>query len=458
MINHNHPDNNRPLKQIALDFFLQTISLIDPEKLITDQIQLQNNDLIIDNQRIDLERFDRLIVIGFGKASLKMAAGLKSILAGRKIEGIVATNGLLPSVNMSDLEVIVAGHPYPDAGSLYAAERALELVSSADDSTLIFYLISGGGSSLFEKPVDQNIALGDLQQLNKLLVNCGATIREMNTIRKHLSAVKGGRLAMLAPNSVQISLYISDVNADELSTIASDPTGPDDTTLDEFYDVIEKYDLRPKLPPSIAWLISNRVVSETPKSGAGFFRNIKRCLLMDNRQLLSIAADLTSQSAWLTEIDFGNNEDYYRVVADRLLARLRELSDEHPEKFICIVSGGEVSCPVTGDGTGGRNQEFVLYCAAKLDKLFPDSTVAVLSAGTDGIDGNSNAAGAVIDLNIMFSHDSARSMAEDFLARNDSFHFFERFGGLIVTGPSGTNIRDLRLLFLRPVSMSNISD
>jgi glycerate 2-kinase len=448
MSNNTNLDKTRPLKQMAREIFLQTISQIDPEILVNNQIKRDGNYLSISDEQIDLAQFDRIIIIGFGKASLKMATGLRSILEDREIEGIVATNGLLGSIIITDVEVIVGGHPYPDAGSLYAASRAMELVSSADESTLIFYLISGGGSSLFEHPIDENISLADLQQLNKLLVTCGATIREINTIRKHLSAVKGGRLSILAPNSVQISLYISDVNTDELSTIASDPTGPDDTTLAEFYDVIEKYDLLSKLPPSIARLISDRVV---------YFRNIKRYLLMDNRQLLSIAANLARESGWLTEIDFGNNEDYYRVVADRLLDRLRELSDGHPEESICIASGGEVSCPVTGDGTGGRNQEFALYCAAKLDELFPDSEVTVLSAGTDGIDGNSNAAGAVIDLNTMFPHDSARSMAEHFLERNDSFHYFERFGGLIITGPTGTNVRDLRLLFLRPVSISNIS-
>jgi glycerate 2-kinase len=443
-------DKRLPLKQIALEIFLQTISRIDPEKLVAGQIRRDGHYLSISDELIDLAKFDCIIIIGFGKASLKMAASLRSILADRKIEGIVATNGLLGSVRITDLEVIVGGHPYPDAGSLYAASRAVELVSSADESTLIFHLISGGGSSLFEKPLDEGISLGDLQQLNKLLVTCGATIREINTVRKHLSAVKGGRLAMLAPDSKQISLYISDVNCDELSTIASDPTGPDDTTLDEFYGAIEKYGLLRKMPSSIANLISERAITETPKNDDVFFNHIKRHLLIDNKQVLSIAANLATKSGWSTEIDANNNEQHYRVVADRLLDHLRELASTNPTRPVCIVSGGEVICPVHGYGIGGRNQEFVLYCGMKLKELFPDSEIAILSAGTDGIDGNSDAAGAVVDQVSLEAQGSGLLAAEGFLESNDSYHYFKENGGSIITGPTGTNVRDLRLLFLRP--------
>ena len=446
MSNNIDLDKTRPLKQIAREIFLQTILQIDPEKLLTSRLKRKDDLLTIDGEQIDLSRFDRIIVIGFGKASLKMATALQAILHDRNIEGIVATNGLMSNLTTSGIEVIIAGHPYPNEGSIYAASRAIDLVSGADSSTLIFYLISGGGSALFEKPLDDSVSLDDLQQLNRVLVNCGATIREINTIRKHLSAVKGGRLATLAPNSQQVSLYISDVNSDQLSTIASDPTGADDTTLEEFYQIVERYDLRLKLPTPIASLISDRRIPETPKGDNDCFRDFQRHLLIDNQELLTMVARLTNASGWLAAIDFNNNEDHYRMVADRLLNILQNLATDYPGKPVCLVSGGEVICPVSGAGIGGRNQEFALYCATQLNELFPDSDVAVLSAGTDGIDGNSDAAGAVVDGNTV----SSLAMAQEYLRRNDSYSYLNMIGDVVTTGPTGTNVRDLRLLFLRP--------
>jgi glycerate-2-kinase len=374
-----------------------------------------------------------------------MAVALESILNNRITDGLIVTNALLDNFKPERLEIIVGGHPYPNEGSWQAANRAIELVGGADDDTLIIYLISGGGSSLFERPIDDDISLGDLRKTNEVLVKCGARIREINTIRKHLSAVKGGRLAMRANGATQISFYISDVNSDELSTIASDPSGPDDTTLEEFYSIVEKYRLLSELPENIAKLISEKRVGETPKHTEAILRNIKRVLLMDNRQMLKLAADLAAKYDFSVYPDFSENEEYYRTVADRLLLQLKDLSEQHPGRAICLITGGEVSCPVKGDGIGGRNQEFVLYCATRIKEIFPNSQIAILSAGTDGIDGNSIAAGAVVDNGTISERRAAGFSPDDFLRRNDGYHYFQNYDGLIVTGPTGTNVRDLRL-------------
>ena len=439
------------LKECAREIFLETIRQIDPIRLITDRVKLQNGVLIIDDQQIDLTPFNLFVVIGFGKASLKMASAIEHILGDRITAGIVVTNALHDDVELKHSEVIVGGHPYPNHGSWQVATRAIELVKSADERTLIIYLVSGGGSALFERPLGETITLDDLREMNRLLVTCGATIREMNAIRKHLSAVKGGRLAAFAPRSLQISFYISDVNRDDLSTIASDPTGPDDTTLADFHNAIQNGDLLSRLPVSIKKLVADREVPETPKGDNEILRSVKRVLLMDNAEMLAMAARLAVESGWQTDIDFGNNEEHYRIVADRLLLRLKELSDKNPDRSVCLIAGGEVSCPVTGKGRGGRNQEFALYCATKIKGMFSGCDVAVLSAGTDGIDGNSVAAGTVVNEDTLTLGGNAGLDANDFIERNDSYNYFAQLGDSIETGPTGTNVRDLRIFLLRPM-------
>jgi glycerate-2-kinase len=246
-------------------------------------------------------------------------------------------------------------------------------------------------------------------------------------------------------------LYISDVNGKQLSTIASDPSGPDETTLEEFYQIVERYDLLSKLPAPVSVLISERLIPETPKDGDDCFRNFQRHLLIYNQTMLVKVTRLITSAGWSTAVDFSDNEVHYRLVADRLLTILRDRAIKNPGKPLCLVSGGEVICPVSGDGVGGRNQEFALYCATQLNELFPDSEVAVLSAGTDGIDGNSDAAGAVVDRDTV----SSLATAQEYLNRNDSYHYLNMVGDVIITGPTGTNVRDLRLLFLRPNQSHN---
>lgn len=440
------------LKEIARQLFLATLERIDPQRLIAERVKLRGDYLAIADERINLNDYERVFVIAFGKASLKMSVALEALLGDRLQAGVVATNALLDDVKPERLEVIVGGHPYPTEGSLRAARRAVTLARQADERTLLIFLVSGGGSSLIESPVADTISLADLRELNRLLVTCGARIREMNAVRKHLSAIKGGRLAALAPRARKLTLYISDVNRDDLATIASDPTGPDDTTLAEFYATIEGYELMPRLPASIAALVQARRITETAHADHSAFQASQRFLLMDNQEMLAIAAELAVESGWLTVVDPSNNEEHYATVADRLLNQLSSLCREHAHQPVCLVTGGEVSCPVRGRGTGGRNQELALYGATQLETFLPQYEVAILSAGSDGIDGNSQAAGAVVDQETLARAAAQGLAATEFLANNDATNFFAPLGDLLVTGPTGTNVRDLRLLLARPVS------
>jgi len=433
------------LKDEARQIFLDTLSQIDLSAAIRRQVSLQGDQLTICGEEFDLRSLTKLLAIGFGKASIRMGREFEHLLGERITAGALVTNAVPQGVSLNRFKIIEGGHPIPNRGSLQAADEIISLLKSADEKTLVIFLVSGGGSALIEKPVDESISLEDIRELNRVLVTCGAVIREMNAVRKHLSAIKGGRLAALAYPARQVTLYVSDVNNDDISTIASDPTGPDETTLDEFYQVVERYDLLSKLPANIASLISSRQISETPKSDWKVFRNSSRYLLMGNSEALRVARRIAEERGFVVEIADDLVEGHYRGLSDELLSRLLALRDRHPQRRVCLLSGGEVICPVYGNGIGGRNQETVLYLAIKLAGISAVASAA-LSAGTDGIDGNSDAAGAVAD-NLTLKRAVELGLdADQYLKNNDSYNFFRQLGDLIITGPTGNNVRDLRIM------------
>lgn len=439
------------MKDLAREIFLDTLRRIELKSILGSHIRRQGTRLEVYGETLDLSDYRQVFLIAFGKASVTMSAVLAEILAEDLATAVIVTNALPAEVPtaLARHSIIVGGHPTPNEGSLEAGRRIVELLSRRDERTLIFFLISGGGSALVEVPLFESVTLADLQQLNRVLVTCGATIGEINAVRKHLSAIKGGRLAQRAHPARQISLYVSDVNPGDLSTIASGPTLPDETTWDDVLEVVEKYGVRTKLPPRIADTLSHGLRQETPKPGDPIFTRSTHHLVMDNRTALDAAATIASQRGCIVEVDDSPNEEHYRIVADRLLTRLLHLAQKFPDQTVCLVSGGEVSCPVAGSGVGGRNQEFVLYAALKIATLSQPMDVAVLSAGTDGIDGISPAAGAVADRTTVARAEALGLDPKKFLANNDSYSFFVALGDVIVTGPTGTNVRDLRLLLAR---------
>jgi glycerate 2-kinase len=430
-----------PLRAAALDIFRKTLSAIDVESIMLGAIQRNGSTLSIQNETIDLSRFSRVIAIAIGKAATAMARTAGALLSDRLTSGLLTTNAVIgpPPENF---ETFIGGHPLPNEESIAGAQAALSLLKANDNpQTLVLFMISGGGSALFEAPFDSRITLDDIRRVNEALVGCGAVIGEMNVVRRYLSAVKGGRLAAAASRCRQVSLFISDVNTDDLGTISSGPTTYAGSTLEDFQRIISRYNLLQRFPRTVGELIeSNQVpdlTRDSPYDGARSYH-----LLLDNRMALAAAQRVAADLGYAVEIAADLVEGEVGEMAILHLERLRNLREKHAERTTCLLSGGEVICPVRGPGRGGRNQEFVLRAVRALD----DERVAVLSAGTDGIDGNSPAAGAIADVS---TRQRAIEMGFDLnacLNESDSFRLLDATGDTIVTGPTGNNVRDLRIL------------
>ncbi|MBI1766587.1 MAG: DUF4147 domain-containing protein [Acidobacteria bacterium] len=436
------------LRTIAADIFARALAAIETEAVINHALQRDGDTLHVCGNEVQLHQFARLLVVAIGKAALPMARAAERSLGDRITEGLVATNAVTGAVPQR-FQVFTGGHPLPNQGSLDAAAAALKLLRAAnDEKTLVLFLISGGGSAVFEKPVNDSMTLDDLQTINRVLVGCGAVINEMNLVRRFLSAVKGGRLAEAACKARQISLYISDVNSDDLATVSSGPTLPSTATRTDFDRVIAKYDLLSKFPPHVTALITSGDLPEMPPmmmTGARAHH-----LLLDNRVALRHARQIAEQShQCVVEIADDLIEGEVEEMAMIHLARLQALHIAHPGRTVCLLSGGEVICPVRGNGQGGRNQEFVLRAALQLNKHSALTSVAILSAGTDGIDGHSPAAGAIADETTRLRGQQHQLSPAMYLQNSDSYNFFAALGDAIMTGPTGNNVRDLRILLAR---------
>jgi glycerate 2-kinase len=430
------------LKETAKQIFLETLRAIEPDSVIANRIRLEGEILNLGSEQVLLDGFKEVVLIGMGKASLKMGSALEGLLGSRVSRSILVTDRYTGISVRS--EVVVGGHPLPDANSLLAGEKIVELVRSCGKETLLIFLISGGGSALVELPVSTDISLEDLRITNQILITCGATIREINLIRKSLSRIKGGGLGRLARNSKCIGLYISDVNPGDLRSIASNPLLPEEIDNETPLELVVKYQLDEKLPRSVVDVLA-RGFPRSHERGSDDAGPISM-LLLDNSNALEAAAQRARARGFRVEVRADLIEGEYRTVADELLEHLLRMKTSFPNERVCVISGGEVSCPVRGDGIGGRNQEFVLYSATRLGCLGMREGAVVLSCGTDGIDGNSPAAGAVADAELVLNAARLAIDASNFLSRNDSHTFFKRAGGLVVTGPSGNNVRDLRIL------------
>ncbi len=336
-----------------------------------------------------------------------------------------------------------AGHPYPNQQSMEAADAALALLEGGTTDDLVLFLISGGGSALMEKPLDSSMSLDDMRQFHELLVTSGAGIQEMNVLRKHLSAVKGGRLAQRAAPATQVTIYVSDVPDHLPSAVASGPTMPDETTVEDCLRIARRYGLLEKFPNPIRAFFDAENVKETPKPGDACFAASKYYCLMSNRDGVGKLRELARSEGIPTAEESCDDWPVERAAA-YLLERLETLCNRYPGEPVMLVSGGELSCPVPpgATGRGGRNQAFVLECVAKI----AGKPVVVLSAGTDGIDGNSPAAGAVADGESARRATALGLDAQEFRSRFDSYGFFEKLNDAIVTGPTGANVRDLRML------------
>jgi hydroxypyruvate reductase len=325
------------------------------------------------------------------------------------------------------------------------------MLTACDGQTLVFFLLSGGGSALVELPLDPLLTLSDMQQIHRVLIGCGAPIEAINTVRKHISAVKGGRLATAANRATKITLAVSDVPAGKEWVLASGPTLPDPTTWSDMAKIIDEYALRDKFPDAFHRWVAREAISETPKPGDPAFRNAQFSILLELDNLFHPAHGTAEGSGCISCCDNATDDWPVERAAEYLLAQLEELHRNNPRRRVAVIADGEVSSPIRGNGIGGRNAAFVLSCVEKI----AGKNVAVLSAGTDGIDGNSPAAGAVADGETLARAHAIGLDPRDALQRSDAYTFFQRLDDALITGPTGNNLRDLRVLIAAPDTESS---
>jgi glycerate 2-kinase len=429
-------------KGIAREIFLHALAAMDISAAVERHLDRSGTTIQCGGQRIDLQEFNRIEAFAFGKAAFPMAEALSSILAPEfPPHGILVTPSPPPR-QLHGWRTIIARHPIPDAHSFLAGRTILQALAECNERTLAIFLISGGGSALVESSLDPDLTLEDFQQLNTALVSCGAPIEEINVIRKHLSATKGGRLAAAAPRAVKLTLAVSDVTDGQESALASGPTLPDPTTIGDAERIAAKYGLIEKFPAQVGEVFRRHRMTETPKLGDSAFERTSFELVLRPHDLRHSAHRAAEAAGYVCICDDSTDNWPVEKAAHHLLQTLGTVESMNPGHRVAVVAVGELSSPVTGEGTGGRSSAFTLCCVEKI----AGKKIAVLSAGTDGIDGNSPAAGAVADGGTM---DRARSRGmdpADFFRRSDAYTFFANLGDVIVTGPTGNNLRDLRIL------------
>ncbi len=433
------------MNKTALDIFQAALDAVDPYDAVHNHISRVES-------LFRKGDFTRLIAVSIGKAAFPMMHAAVDDLGDRIEKGIVLTKyghaekGVLPA----SITCLEAGHPVPDENGLSAARRILDLLETTDERTLVFCLLSGGASALLVTP-SENISLVEKQQVTQQLLKAGADIFELNTVRKHLSRVKGGRLAEKAYPARMVSLILSDVIGDPLDVIASGPTAPDASTYEEALAVIRKYGLEDRVPKTVMQVLQNglnRIIPETPKQDHPAFTRVENVVIGSNRKATEAAqkrAQSLGYEAVILGCEFqGEAADVGRSLVRKAFAASREQAGR-PGKKICLIAGGETTVKVTGSGLGGRNTEMALVVAKELAGV---KGITFLSAGTDGTDGPTDAAGAVVDGETIAKARAAGLDPDSYLSNNDSYNFFKPIGGLVITGPTGTNVMDVHILLI----------
>jgi hydroxypyruvate reductase len=426
------------MKEIARHIFDHAMRESGIGRAFSRHIHCERGVLRICEDLYDLNAYSRMFVISIGKAAHSMLTALHE-QTGERFEGIVASS-VAPEFHIRGFRYFQGGHPLPNEESVRAADAMLKSLGAQNEASLVIYLISGGGSATVEKPIDEEISLQDVIETYRVLVHSNASISDINTLRKHLSATKGGRLAQAAYPARQVSILISDVPDNTPDALASGPTMPDSTTVANSYAIAAKHEVLPHFPASVRELFEQHALEETPKSDDPAFVHARWWTILSNAALLEAAGRQAMQQGFLVEIDNSCDDWDYARAADHLLGRLRELRSKHDR--VCLLSGGEVTVHVENGGVGGRNQQFALYCASKISR----ENISVLSAGSDGIDGDSTGAGAIVDGTTL---ERAKARGLDVVAHLSSFNaypLFQALGDAIVTGPTGNNLRDLRIL------------
>jgi glycerate 2-kinase len=443
--------SQRNMKSDAARIWTAAIGAVEPEAAIRRFVARRGNSLRLGNHRLDLTRHGRVWILGAGKAAAPMARALEGIL-GKHLAGGLAVTKYGHGLSLAKTELLEAGHPLPDSNSAAAADRMESFVGSRiGPGDLVLGLLSGGGSSLLVAPAE-GVTFEDKLECTRLLLNAGASIHEMNAVRKHLSRIKGGGLARLLGKTRVLTLVLSDVVGDDLDTIASGPLVPDTTTFGQCLEILDRLGISEAVPEPVKKRLeagTRGEIPETPKPGDPLFSRSRTVLAGNNALACSTAAREARRLGYHTLIltsslsgDNGEAAGFHLSVASEVARFGRPV-----RRPACIISGGETTVRVTGHGKGGRNQEFTLHCVQALARM--PAACLVASVGTDGTDGPTDAAGAVADNTTL-----ARSLKSgaDFPARclrdNDSYEFFRRTGGLIITGPTRTNVMDLHIILI----------
>lgn len=433
-------------RAVLRDIYRETLHSINLRRVFAESVRARNGSLHITDLEYDLSAFRRVLLIAIGKAAVPTAEVVLGQLSrsGMTTQAVVIGPGDM-SLEHGDVEHWPGSHPLPDASAREAAVRVVELLKSTDHRDLVLFLISGGASAMLELPLDAAITLDEIADFYRALVHSGLNIAEMNTLRKYASAVKGGRLAELAPSATKCTLLVSDVPEGKLDIIGSGPTLPDSSTRKQCWELLRRPELARRLPERIRTLLESENVPETPKHDAACFAGAEFRVLLSTGNMLVAAADACRRRGFHVVVDNTCDDWEYRDAAHYLLDTVRRLRNQY--RRLCVLSGGEVLVELNkAVGAGGRNQQFALYCATHLKSM--DMELSVLSAGTDGIDGNSPASGAVVDSTTL---QRAREAGYNATEALDTFNAYPLLAGIsdaIVTGPTGNNVRDLRIFMV----------
>ncbi len=452
------------LRREAREIFQASLKSVDASDAVRRAVRLEGSRLTIRETTFELDaRGAGIYVLAVGKAALPMAVALDEILDRRITAGLIVGAHLpeyyaglfsLPKKLVTPWRFCEGAHPLPAKSSLIAAQSSFELLQRAHvEQAIVIFLISGGGSAMIEWPRDEQITLDDIRAANRALISCGASIAEINAVRRAFSAVKGGGLAARAPGADQVSLIVSDTGRGLESIVASGLTYDPPPDAPDAASVIARYELAERLPPSILHAVNH--AEEVPARTSPQQGLRRHYVLLDNDAVLEAAAAEARGRGFRVEIARDISEQPIAEGCALMLSRLFALRDsaQAADEIVCLISGGEFACPVRGEGTGGRNAETALRCAIESDARLKQtssganlSRIVILSAGTDGIDGNSPAAGAVADETTVKRAVERNLDAQSFLDSSDAYSFFEALCDAIVTGATGTNVRDLRIM------------
>jgi glycerate-2-kinase len=433
LVNNGQTPHLQKKRKDVLDILTRVVESVNPYDAV--KRVFRDNKICVKDDIFELSNFENIYVIGFGKASVGMT---KAVVESVKVtKGAIITNDSLAKISYDEIEIIIGGHPLPNNGSILGAEKILEIAKHCNKNDLLIVLISGGGSALLCKP---RISLKNLQKTTDLLLKSGADINEINTIRKHLSLIKGGQLAKLTKATI-ISLIISDIINDPFEFISSGPTSPDSTTFFDTKKILEKYGLIKKVPIEVIKVIEegiNGQISETPKKDDPVFKKVHNLIVANNKKACNAALDKAVELGYQSKIITTSMIGEAKYAINRLINN----SNKYKKNKTVLITGGETTVKIKGNGKGGRNQELVLGGVESIS----NTDIVLASFATDGIDGSSIAAGAIADGFTFTKANKKRLDPQEFLEENNSYEFFSELNDVFITGPTGTNVMDIQLI------------